>query len=541
MVIESGGRTSRSSSGLSSEADSSGGSLDSLVEDFFGKVCVSPSNCEVMTIKNRKDRIKADRQSERDVAGPSSFASRRPHGFKPYKYPEDRKDNALHRVRVHSTHPHEAPLGRPNEGAVYHTPGPFSRVQSHLSIAQSECVASGFDGRSGIREQLTKPQPVATSTDKENGNNSEDEYHYTSHSCRSPQSQIDENNLEKLLLEKRGWRIVKVKADGACLFRSVAHQIFGDEEHHEVVRKQVVDYMLENREHFSPYVTEEFDHYINRKRASTCYGNHIEIQAIAELYNRPVEIYHDSVEPINVFHAEYSKEFPIRLSYHGRVHYNSVVDPYKPSFGCGLGMPNYQPTLSEPDLIAQALQESENTQLEETILRDKLAESEKGEIERCLEAQAVRESYYDYLSQLQLPVVRHSGGSPGQFLMGESATAVGAPSSSVGMACASTSGIRPFGRPPAVTLSPAPLPSSSRQTYLPPELRGLDEDSLVAIVMERSRNEYLQSLGRSRSSPSSVSHDASSLNQLLLATTSSLDPPDSSSAPLPDDVHTPST
>ena len=37
---------------------------------------------------------------------------------------------------------------------------------------------------------------------------------------------------------------------------------------------------------------------------------------------------------------------PIRLSYHGGVHYNSVVDPYKATIGVGLGLAGYKPGVS---------------------------------------------------------------------------------------------------------------------------------------------------------------------------------------------------
>lgn len=48
---------------------------------------------------------------------------------------------------------------------------------------------------------------------------------------------------------------------------------------------------MKNADYFSNYVTEDFATYINRKRKSTCHGNHIEMQAMAEMYNRPVEVY----------------------------------------------------------------------------------------------------------------------------------------------------------------------------------------------------------------------------------------------------------
>ena len=49
---------------------------------------------------------------------------------------------------------------------------------------------------------------------------------------------------------------------------------------------------LKNTDYFSQYVTDEdFEHYINRKRFDNCYGNNIEMQAIAEIYNRSIEVF----------------------------------------------------------------------------------------------------------------------------------------------------------------------------------------------------------------------------------------------------------
>ncbi|TGZ66982.1 hypothetical protein CRM22_005050 [Opisthorchis felineus] len=395
-----GGRSSGGGSGASSDSESSGTHIDCLVDDIIGKLSIYPAySSETMTIKNRKDRPKPDRQTEWEGAEICPTHSRHGHGYKPYAFPEERKEAIVHRSRVRPSHQIESTL---SDSTTYAPAPHFNRTQLRVAAQQPEALGNSFEFRGASREPTSTPV-LSPIPDKENGNNSEDEYYAAAHGVRNSPVQSDDTNLEKLLVEKKGWKIIKVQADGACLFRSVSHQIFGDEEKHDVVRNQVIDYMLKNKEHFSAYVTEDFEHYINRKRDITCYGNHIEIQAIAELYNRPVEIYYDSVEPINVFHAEYSKEFPIRLSYHGRVHYNSIVDPFNPSFGYGLGMPNYQPSLAEPDLIAKAIDESEATQLEETMLRDKLAETEHSELERCIEAQVIRESYYDYLRQLQLP------------------------------------------------------------------------------------------------------------------------------------------
>ena len=38
-------------------------------------------------------------------------------------------------------------------------------------------------------------------------------------------------------------------------------------------------------------MTEDFASYIRRKRNEHAHGNHIEMQALSEMYNRPIEVY----------------------------------------------------------------------------------------------------------------------------------------------------------------------------------------------------------------------------------------------------------
>ena len=51
-------------------------------------------------------------------------------------------------------------------------------------------------------------------------------------------------------LREQGLQVVRMLGDGNCLFRAVAHQIFGNPERHAQVRRAVCDYMLDNREDF---------------------------------------------------------------------------------------------------------------------------------------------------------------------------------------------------------------------------------------------------------------------------------------------------
>lgn len=50
-------------------------------------------------------------------------------------------------------------------------------------------------------------------------------------------------------------------------------------------------FQSQNREYFAQFVTEDISTYIARKRKKNVHGNHIEIQAMSEIYNRPVELY----------------------------------------------------------------------------------------------------------------------------------------------------------------------------------------------------------------------------------------------------------
>ena len=42
-------------------------------------------------------------------------------------------------------------------------------------------------------------------------------------------------------------------------------------------------------------MTEDFQVYLNRKRSPYSHGNHVEIQAMSEMYNRPIEVYNYSL------------------------------------------------------------------------------------------------------------------------------------------------------------------------------------------------------------------------------------------------------
>ncbi|PRP89089.1 hypothetical protein PROFUN_01809 [Planoprotostelium fungivorum] len=207
-------------------------------------------------------------------------------------------------------------------------------------------------------------------------------------------------------------------ADGNCLFRSVADQIYGDQEMHDQVRERCMNYMSQERDHFGPFVDEDFDQYIERKKRDRCFGNHLEIQAIGEIYNRPVIIYQwkddDAVEEIKLFEGAVEGEDnpPIRLSYHDKNHYNSIIDPDNPSVGVGLGLPGLHPMGVEKEMLNYVAEESMNERIEHDMMKLTQMESEANETEdmmnemileqsmREAEERIMRESQIEYMNQM---------------------------------------------------------------------------------------------------------------------------------------------
>lgn len=83
------------------------------------------------------------------------------------------------------------------------------------------------------------------------------------------------------VLEQQGLHIEAVEGDGNCLFRAVAHQVYGDENLHNLVRQKCLDYMESESEFFSQFVEggrEMFPFYLRAKRMDACWGDDPEIE-----------------------------------------------------------------------------------------------------------------------------------------------------------------------------------------------------------------------------------------------------------------------
>lgn len=90
-----------------------------------------------------------------------------------------------------------------------------------------------------------------------------------------------------------------------------------------------MDYVLIAKDFFRNFIErdkETIEEYVERKRQNGIWGDDIELQALSEIYGRAIEIFSYSKEPMRTFHEHCDSQVePIRLSYHGKSHYNALV------------------------------------------------------------------------------------------------------------------------------------------------------------------------------------------------------------------------
>jgi len=147
--------------------------------------------------------------------------------------------------------------------------------------------------------------------------------------------------FKKNLQHDRRLTVYSIEPDGNCLFRAVAHQVYGDVEQHDIVRADCMDYMEKHRDRFEILVEAgKFEEYMEKMRQPKEWGDDAEIRAMEELYDRPMEIYvaagmGTNTEPLKMHFEgdlpsdkDMGKYLPIRLVFTGNNHYHSCI-PYK--------------------------------------------------------------------------------------------------------------------------------------------------------------------------------------------------------------------
>lgn len=166
-------------------------------------------------------------------------------------------------------------------------------------------------------------------------------------SLPAPPSLEQQHSARKILeqrLLKHSMKGHDVKADGACQFRAISHQLFDDESHHQIVRKRAIDYLREHKPRVfdcevyvsrphtdsqSVQVTKVGDDiakYLGAMVKDTSWGDATTLQACADVFSVRILLvttYDTSFE----FIIEPEREIAIKeiwIGFHSEMHYISV-------------------------------------------------------------------------------------------------------------------------------------------------------------------------------------------------------------------------
>ncbi|XP_016492027.1 OVARIAN TUMOR DOMAIN-containing deubiquitinating enzyme 6 [Nicotiana tabacum] len=295
-----------------------------------------------------------------------------------------------------SSCPPPPPVPPPKPASLNSSPRRFPLGSSHAGRIGS---SRGTAGRPTVstRTSPAGSRPSSPRSHCDEGYNSADEQNP---SFGSSYDDVErEQQFEMDLRRTKGLEVKKMLEDGNCLFRAVADQVYGDSEAYDLVRQMCIDYMERERDHFSQFITEGFTSYCKRKRRDKVYGNNVEIQALCEMYNRPIHIYSYSTEPINTFHGSYNTDSPpIRLSYHHGNHYNSLVDPRRLTVGAGLGFSSLQGRNVDKDQVKAAIKAQQDQQIDNALLAEGRFYSDLELTEKEIERMVMEASRAEYIA-----------------------------------------------------------------------------------------------------------------------------------------------
>jgi len=128
-------------------------------------------------------------------------------------------------------------------------------------------------------------------------------------------------------LQERGLQVRLVRGDGNCLFRALADQLYGSENHHGALRAQVVDQLKASQEHYSVVIPGRFDAYLAEMAQDGSWGDHVTLQAAADAFGKRIHLLtdHETQGFIKVFPRVQNSQKVLRLSFSSDLHYDSIV------------------------------------------------------------------------------------------------------------------------------------------------------------------------------------------------------------------------
>jgi len=147
----------------------------------------------------------------------------------------------------------------------------------------------------------------------------------------SPSPELVTDGLERLTDSalSRGMHVENVASDGACQFRALALQLWGDQEKHIQVREAVVRQLTAHSAQYEAFVEgQSFSEYCEKMKQRQTWGDHLTLQAAADVYRLQVNLfttYRENdllrISPSN--HGAFSQQ--VWLGFVAEMHYVSLT------------------------------------------------------------------------------------------------------------------------------------------------------------------------------------------------------------------------
>ncbi|CEG37821.1 OTU (ovarian tumor)-like cysteine protease [Plasmopara halstedii] len=185
--------------------------------------------------------------------------------------------------------------------------------------------------------------PVAITQERDNGNSTNRQrptmkypnvyrVEYSSFSCNVEERDAawTSNAQIKVHFEALNWAVIPIFRDGNCLFRAISDQLYNNELFHQDIRRRSMDVIDSNRKEFQSFIeNEQIGAYSARMRQDGKPGGHVELYAIARLFNIHIVVHTGPARKLRVTNNNLkgSVNSPYRtlhLLYKDR-HYNSLI------------------------------------------------------------------------------------------------------------------------------------------------------------------------------------------------------------------------
>lgn len=131
-----------------------------------------------------------------------------------------------------------------------------SSQQQNVSESSPECSKNDSSSDKGNSSTDQVADILEILEEKVSGYNSGDEHLGAKDQNLSSEEWNKRDEKFSKMLSERGLIIKEMEEDGACLFRAISFQLYGDQGMHDAIREQTMDYIFKNREYFEQFITE---------------------------------------------------------------------------------------------------------------------------------------------------------------------------------------------------------------------------------------------------------------------------------------------